>query len=102
MRRDLRVGTLFFVVGPSGSGKDSLIDGARTVLEPTGRYVFARRVITRPAGSAGEDHEFTTEEEFARRESLGDFLISWNAHGLRYGLLASLLVALENGQNVIA
>jgi thymidine phosphorylase len=102
MRRELRRGTLFFVVGPSGSGKDSLIDGAKAVFEKTGRYVFARRVITRPAGSAGEDHEATTEEEFARRIALGGFLISWNAHGLRYGLPASLMAALENGQHVIA
>ena len=98
----MRVGTLFFVVGPSGSGKDSLIDGAKAVLEPSGRYVFARRVITRPAGSRGEDHESATEEEFARRFALGNFLISWNAHGLRYGLPASLMEALEHGQNVIA
>src|SRR3984885_1429854 len=102
MRRDLRVGTLFFVVGPSGSGKDSLIDGAKAVLEPTGRYVFARRVITRPAGSPGEDHESATKEEFARRFALGNFLISWNAHGLRYGLPANLMEAIEHGQNVIA
>jgi thymidine phosphorylase len=83
MRRDLRVGILFFVVGPSGSGKDSLINGARTVLEPTNRYVFARRVITRPAGSPGEDHEPATEEDFERRFARGDLLISCNAHGLR-------------------
>ena len=98
----MRVGTLFFVVGPSGSGKDSLIDGAKAVLEPAGRYVFARRVITRPAGSPGEDHEFATEEEFARRFALGNFLISWSAHGLRYGLPASSMEAIEHGQNVIA
>lgn len=98
----MRVGTLFFVVGPSGSGKDTLIDGARTVLEPTDRYVFARRVVTRPAGSPGEDHESATEEDFARSVALGNFLISWNAHGLHYGLPASLMVALERGQNVIA
>jgi thymidine phosphorylase len=102
MRRDLRAGVLFFVVGPSGSGKDSLITGARTVLEPTNRYVFVRRVITRPAGSPGEDHEPATEEDFERRLARGDFLISWNAHGLRYGLPNSLRAALERGQNVIA
>jgi thymidine phosphorylase len=102
MRRDLRVGVLFFVVGPSGSGKDSLINGARTVLEPTNRYVFARRVITRPAGSPGEDHEPATEDDFERRLARGDFLISWNAHGLRYGLPNTLKAALERGQNVIA
>ena len=98
----MRVGTLFFVVGPSGSGKDSLIDGARAVLESTGRYLFARRVITRPAGSPGEEHEASTEQDFARSEALGNFLISWSAHGLRYGLPASLRAALEHGQHVIA
>jgi thymidine phosphorylase len=64
--------------------------------------VFARRVVTRPAGSPGEDHESATEEDFARSVALGNFLISWNAHGLHYGLPASLMVALERGQNVIA
>jgi thymidine phosphorylase len=59
-------------------------------------------VITRPAGSPGEDHACATEEDFAHSVALGNFLISWNAHGLRYGLPAGLMVALENGQNVIA
>jgi thymidine phosphorylase len=98
----LRVGILFFVVGSSGSGKDSLINGARHVLEPTNRYVFARRVITRPADSPGEDHESTTDEDFARRLARGDFLVSWNAHDLQYGLSITLKAALDRGQNVIA
>ncbi|MEN5082887.1 phosphonate metabolism protein/1,5-bisphosphokinase (PRPP-forming) PhnN [Bosea sp. TWI1241] len=98
----MRAGTFFLVVGPSGAGKDSLIDGARQVLEPTGRYRFAKRVITRPAGSPGEDHEAETEAGFAAREAQGGFLICWGAHGLRYGLPASLLEAVANGQNVVA
>jgi thymidine phosphorylase len=98
----LRTGTLFFVVGPSGSGKDSLIDGARAVLEPTGRYVFARRVITRPRGAAGEDHLPATASEFSHCKSRGDFLITWSAHGLEYGLRRELTDALERGQHVVA
>jgi len=98
----MRAGTFFFVVGPSGGGKDTLIDGARQVLEPTGRYVFARRVVTRPAGSPGEAHEAATEEEFAAREAAGEFLITWNAHGLRYGLPLALMAAIESGRNVVA
>lgn len=98
----MRPGTFFLVVGPSGAGKDSLIDGARTLLEPTGRYVFARRVVTRPAGSPGEDHEAATDEAFDAREAKGDFLITWGAHGLRYGLPAELKRLVEAGRNVIA
>ena len=55
-------GILFFVVGPSGAGKDALIEGARHLAD---RFCFARRVITRPAGSPGENHEALDEAAFA-------------------------------------
>src|SRR5580704_14323381 len=92
-------GIFFFVVGPSGAGKDSLIDGAR---EARSGFVFARRVVTRPHGSPGEDHEALNETEFTRLEQQGGFLITWSAHGLRYGLRRDLLDALSQGHHVIA
>lgn len=95
-------GIFFFVVGPSGAGKDSLIEGARAHLGEAGRYVFARRTITRPTGAPGEDHDGVTEAQFRASVSAGDFLITWEAHGLSYGLSADLLTALGNGYNVIA
>lgn len=94
-------GCFFFIVGPSGAGKDSLIDGARAHLSPHS-FVFARRVITRPAGSPGEDHEACTEEEFLARTARHEFLITWQAHGLQYGLPASLKEQLAAGRHVIA
>lgn len=51
-------GIFFFVVGPSGAGKDSLIDAVRDSDRP---WVIARRVITRAHGSPGEDHEALNE-----------------------------------------
>ncbi len=94
-------GRFFFIVGPSGAGKDSLIDGARSRLSPD-VFVFARRTITRPAGSPGEDHDACTEEQFIAREQRGDFLVTWQAHGLHYGLPASLGDDLDAGRHVIA
>lgn len=93
-------GTFYFVVGPSGAGKDSLIDGARATLGDD--YVFARRVITRPDGSAGEAHEGVSDTEFTRRQRSGEFLVTWDAHGLRYGLPMSLMLELDRGRNVVA
>ncbi|MFL9825179.1 phosphonate metabolism protein/1,5-bisphosphokinase (PRPP-forming) PhnN [Rhodoplanes sp. SY1] len=95
-------GLLFFVVGPSGSGKDTLLDGARAALADTGRFVFARRVITRPADAGGEAHEAVDDATFATMKSEGAFLIDWEAHGLRYGVPASCLDDLARGVHVVA
>jgi len=94
-------GSFFFVVGPSGAGKDSLIDGARQQLDPN-QFIFAKRTITRPADSGGEAHQACTEAEFTLLEQQGKFLITWQAHELSYGLPNTLLEALATGQHVIA
>ena len=73
---------LLLVVGPSGAGKDSLLNAAREAFRDDPRIAFARRVITRPADPYGENHEPVSETEFAAR----DFALSWSAHGLRYGI----------------
>ncbi|RAI42749.1 phosphonate metabolism protein/1,5-bisphosphokinase (PRPP-forming) PhnN [Rhodoplanes roseus] len=95
-------GVLFFVVGPSGSGKDTLLDGARAVLGGSGRFVFARRVITRPADAGGEAHEAVDAATFARLQQDGAFLIDWTAHGLSYGVPARVVDELARGVHVVA
>jgi len=92
-------GTLFLVVGPSGAGKDSLIAGARKQLS-TG-FLFPRRAITRPEGSAGEDHIAVDRAAFERRERDGAFALSWRAHGHCYGIPVEIETALAAGTNVV-
>ena len=94
-------GKFFFVVGPSGAGKDSLLSGVQPLLPP-GEFIFARRVITRQAVAHTEDHDSCSEADFLLREQKGDFLITWQAHGLMYGLPASLRDAIASGVHVIA
>ncbi|MFA6265799.1 MAG: phosphonate metabolism protein/1,5-bisphosphokinase (PRPP-forming) PhnN [Pseudolabrys sp.] len=98
----MAAGTLFLVVGPSGVGKDTLLDGARAALRDDDRLLFARRTITRAADAGGEDHEAATPDEFARRKADGGFLLTWAAHGLEYGLPMALADALAQGRNVVA
>ena len=89
MLRALEAGghMLVLVVGPSGAGKDSLLDGARAVFAGDARVHFVRRVITRPPDPDGEAHESVSDAAFAAR----DFALSWSAHGLRYGIPAEAL-----------
>ena len=101
MMSNTLAGCFFFIVGPSGAGKDSLIDGAKGLL-PADKFIYARRVITRPAGSPGEEHEACTTEQFLIRQANDAFLITWEAHGLHYGLPCQLKQELAAGRHVIA
>jgi len=97
----LMAGRLVLVVGPSGAGKDTLIAGARAALHGDARFVFVRRVVTRPAGAA-EDHDSVSDEAFVALEREGGFALSWRAHGLAYGIPAEATEALASGHVVVA
>lgn len=92
---------LVAVVGPSGAGKDTLMNAARVALAGDERFLFVRRVITRPAEAGGEDHEPATPEAFVRRAAAGDFVLSWQAHGLDYAIPARLLDDVARGRVAI-
>ncbi len=92
---------LVLVVGPSGAGKDTLISAARAALEDDMRFVFPRRVVTRPAIAALEDHDSVTPDEFALQERHGAYALSWEAHGLRYGLPRSIADDVAAGRVVV-
>jgi thymidine phosphorylase len=98
----MRPGILFVVVGPSGAGKDTLMDGARLALAQDDRFHFARRIITRPADAGGEDHQAVDEGAFEALRRDGALLVCWQAHGLSYGLPAILRDVLASGRNVVA
>lgn len=91
-------GRIFAVVGPSGAGKDTLIEAARRARPD---LHIVRRVITRPAEAGGEPYEGVTEDEFLRRKEAGGFVLEWEAHGLRYGIPASVETAMSEGRDVI-
>lgn len=94
-------GRLILVVGPSGAGKDSLIAAAAEKLSADASYYFPKREITRPSDAGGEDHiEVSVEGFHATRES-GGYALSWEAHGLCYGVPAVLNQRIESGATVV-
>lgn len=91
-------GRLFAVVGPSGAGKDTLIDAARTARPD---LVIVRRVITRPRSAGGEDYEGVSLFEFTSRKVNGHFALDWKAHGLAYGIPAEAIARRDQGCDVL-
>lgn len=93
-------GALVAVCGPSGAGKDSLLQRVQEMNGDTARIVFPRRIVTRPVSNF-EDHDSTTIEEFDRTLGAGGFAFWWNAHGLKYGLASSIDDDVRAGRCVV-
>jgi len=109
-------GILVYVIGPSGSGKDSLIAYARRGMNALYALTwnasvqaqrglrpvfFARRYITRPVSTGGERHYPLRPEEFQLRENRGEFPLSWHSHGLCYGIGNEINTHLAQGAVVV-
>jgi ribose 1,5-bisphosphokinase len=89
------------VTGPSGAGKDTLIDLARATCADDRGIVFPRRIVTRDA-STSEDNGAVTPTQFAEALAREDFALHWQAHGLRYGLLRAIIDDIREGRIVVA
>jgi len=83
-------GAFIAVVGPSGAGKDTLLRCAQQALADTAPFHFPRRLVTRAADSALEDHDTIREADFEEECSRGTFALHWRAHGLGYAVPASV------------
>lgn len=102
LQSDTPKGCFVAVVGPSGAGKDTIMDAARLALAGDMRFHFVRRIITRPQMPGTEDHDSLDETAFIEAAGEGAFALHWQAHGLSYGLPKSLIDEIADGIVVIA
>ena len=91
---------MIYLIGPSGSGKDSLLQAAAPALTARGCRI-ARRVITRSAEAVGEDALAVTLAQFDALQAQGAFALSWRANGLAYGLPKQIDAWLADGHDVL-
>jgi len=92
---------LIYVMGPSGAGKDSVLDWLRENLPPGMQVHWAQRTITRPASAGGEAHEASDAEGFEHLRRQGAFALDWHANGLHYGITHTELARLQQGHWVL-
>jgi ribose 1,5-bisphosphokinase len=96
---------LIVVVGPSGAGKDSVLQAWAELRhaegEPGAALHQAQRVITRPADGGAEQHEAVSHDDFAALQERGLLATTWQAHGLHYGVRHRELAPLAAGAWVV-
>ncbi len=73
-RTGIGSGLAFVVTGPSGAGKNSVIDLVMAQLPRLAYSVSYTSRPKRPSENDGEDYVFIAEDEFVRRVDAGDFL----------------------------
>ena len=93
-------GAWVFIVGPSGAGKDTVIEHARRALRDDELTRFARRVVTRPQNKF-EDHDTLSLDQFEEQQRQGNFVLWWQAHQLRYGIRQEWQDQVANGRIVV-
>jgi guanylate kinase len=95
-------GLLFVLSGPSGAGKDAVMDRLREQRFP---LRFAVTVTTRRPRNAeihGVDYFFVSEQECDRMIAEGEMLEWAVVHGRRYGVpRAQIREAVEGGEDVL-
>jgi guanylate kinase len=93
---------LFVISGPSGVGKDTVIDGLRPRLQDFYFAVTATTRKRRPGEADGIHYFFVTEEQFLSDRDEGEFIESAEVYGNWYGVPKdSIRSALRDGRNVI-
>jgi len=93
-------GGFVLVVGPSGAGKDTLLQLARRELEASPQFVFPRRLVTR-SSSVWEEHDSIDHAAFERGISAGEFALAWRAHGHGYAIPRHCLAEAVAGRIII-
>jgi ribose 1,5-bisphosphokinase len=101
VRIKMQQGNLFYLMGASGVGKDSLLDYLRTHLHENSPVVIPQRYITRPAAAGGETHIELTRQAFQERLHVGGFAMHWESHGYLYGLGDEIVPLLARGYQVV-
>ncbi len=101
--RGFAPGRIVYVAGPSGAGKDSLLQYVRERVPANARVAFAHRYITRPVSGGAEHHIPLTMAEFDIRARAGFFAMHWhaNGNGNGYGIGIEIEDWLRRGFQVI-
>lgn len=88
---------IILIVGASGAGKDTLLRGAKKILEDKNINFIKRHITRKP--DENEDNHYLSEDDMKRAAKMDKFLSLWKAHGNTYAVARNML---EDGKNIIS
>jgi len=91
-------------MGPSGAGKDSLLNSLHQEMASLGKalpLIMAQRTITRSHHQSNENHEAVDEASFESLLQSNAFALNWFANGLHYGIRHEQLAPMSKGSWVM-
>jgi len=94
-------GKIFYLVGPSGSGKDSLIKYAREELQDRYPVIFPRKYVARRMGCVGESDIPVPHDQILGMTKNGEFSMCWESYGNIYGLGNIAEYCVANGISIV-
>jgi ribose 1,5-bisphosphokinase len=92
---------LYYIVGPSGAGKDSLLRLLKEKQFFSHQPLVSHRYITRAVRENDENHIELSTFDFLHRQQAGHFLFDWESHGHQYAVGREVQEWLRSGRDVI-
>lgn len=92
---------IFYIIGSSGAGKDSLINYLQNTMPQDTALKFVQRYITRPADAGGENHMAISKTDFLIMKQQNNFAMDWFSHETYYGISIEINHWLSTNYNVI-
>lgn len=97
---DQSQGGLFYIVGASSLGKDSLIHAVCELAQPEDNLCIAPRYITRPVSELDQYIALLSSKLEHQREA-GGFLFDWFTHGFDYAVSTDIRSWVMSGRRVL-
>jgi len=82
---------LLYLVGPSGAGKDTLINCLRETPSLSSKIFFVKRQVDRPIHDSSVLDVYLSPEGFVKVLERNELAMYWQANNHQYGILASEL-----------